>query len=413
MDIGAYGVYFCLFLGLYFEVFLLISFFEKRPTVKTRSLPKHYPSVAILVPCWNKGATLGPTVESLLSLTYPKDKLKVVIIDDGSTDNTFEAAQAFAGHPQVSIYQKKNEGSKYSALNFGLAHSESELVGCLDADSFVEKDALVEMVKAFEDNPEVMAAAPSMKVHQPRNMLELMQSVEYTFGIFYKKMFDNLNSISVLPGPFSIYRRSLFDIVGTFRRAHHTEDMEMAFRMHMHGLKLVNVHTAVVHTNVPRNVPALIRQRVRWSRGFLENSKDYWFMYLNRKYGTFGMMVLPLWLIAFCGGLYTAFFLVWRVSSFIVGRALDMLATRIPPHMPNLTFDIQWLYINVGMLTFLMIAILFITIVAIMLGQRIAHTRLSVMSFVSYFALFGFLAPVWLARAAYDAVLARDRGWLV
>jgi cellulose synthase/poly-beta-1,6-N-acetylglucosamine synthase-like glycosyltransferase len=411
MDIGTLVVYVCLFLGLYFEVFLMISFFEKRPAEKTKTLPARYPSVAILVPCWNKGATLIPTVESLLSLDYPTDKLKVVIIDDGSTDNTLEAAHTFSTHPQVSIFQKKNEGSKYSALNFGLAHSESELVGCLDADSFVAQDALLEMVKAFESDPKIMAAAPSMKVNQPRNMLELMQAVEYTFGIFYKKMFDNLNAISVLPGPFSIYRRELFNIVGPFRRAHHTEDMEMAFRMHAHGLKLVNVHTAMVHTNVPSTVPALIRQRTRWSRGFLENSRDYRFMYFNKKYGNFGMLVLPLWFIAFCGGLYTGLYALWHILSFVITNTLDMLITRIPPHIP--TFHGQLLYINVSMLTFLLIATLVITLAAIMLGQRIAHTKLPLMSLVSYFALFGFLAPVWLARAAFDAALSQERGWLV
>lgn len=184
MDAGALGVYAALFFALFFEVFLLISFFEKRPEVKSPGLPKRYPTVAVLVPCWNKGATLAPTIHSLLQLDYPKDKLSIVIIDDGSTDNTWEAAQEFASNPQVKLYRKENEGSKFSALNFGLAHTDSELVGCLDADSFVEKDALIEMVKAFEADPEAYAAAPSMKVNQPRTMLELMQAVEYTFGIF-------------------------------------------------------------------------------------------------------------------------------------------------------------------------------------------------------------------------------------
>ncbi|HEY6022493.1 MAG TPA: glycosyltransferase family 2 protein, partial [Candidatus Paceibacterota bacterium] len=271
MDIGAIGVYCSIFLALYLEVFLLITFIERRPAEKTTALPKRYPSVAILVPCWNKGATLGGTIESLLSLDYPKDKLSIVIIDDGSTDNTYEAAQKFAHNPQVKIFQKQNEGSKYSALNFGIAHSDSELIGCLDADSFVEKDALLEMVKKFEEDTGIMAVAPSMKVNKPHNLLELMQAAEYTFGIFYKKMFDNIGAITVLPGPFSIYRRKLFDIVGPFRKAHHTEDMEMAFRMHAYGFKIANAHTAIVNTNVPATLGALIRQRTRWSRGFLEN----------------------------------------------------------------------------------------------------------------------------------------------
>lgn len=413
MDIGTWGIYVCLFLALYFEVFLLISFFEKRPSRKTKTLPARYPSVAILVPCWNKGDTLAPTINSLLALEYPKDKLSVVIIDDGSTDNTFQAAQQFAHNPQVSIYQKKNEGSKYSALNFGLAHSNSELVGCLDADSFVEKDALIEMVKEFETDPTVMAAAPAMKVNRPRNFLELMQSVEYTFGIFYKKMFDNINAISVLPGPFSIYRRELFSIVGPFRKAHHTEDMEMAFRMHSFGLKLVNVHTAFVYTNVPKTVGSLIRQRTRWSRGFLENSRDYSYMYLNKKYGNFGMLTLPIGLAGFAAGLYTAGYAVWRLSSYAISKALMLWQTHVPISLSLPTHQPQWLYVvDTSMLSFLVVFTLGMTLTAIFLGQRIADTKLTLASFVSYFLLYGFVAPLWLARAGWDTVLSKERGWL-
>lgn len=410
MEVGALGVYAALFFALFFEVFLLISFFEKKPDQKTALRPARYPTVAILVPCWNKGATLSPTIHSLLELEYPKDKLSIVIIDDGSTDNTWEAAQEFAQNPQVKLYQKENEGSKYSALNFGLAHTQSELVGCLDADSFVESDALIEMVKAFEQDPEAYAAAPSMKVNQPRNVIELMQSVEYTFGIFYKKMFDNMNAISVLPGPFSIYKRALFDKVGLFRKAHHTEDMEMAFRMHSHGLKLINVHTALVHTNVPTTVPALIRQRTRWSRGYLENSRDYAHMYFNKKYGNFGMLVLPFGLAAFAMGLYSALYLAFSVTKSGVEKAVNYYLTGIPPQMPSLNFD--WFYFNTGMMLFLMVTALVMTLVAVLLGQRIAGSKLEAKHLLSYFFLFGFIAPLWLARAAFDTVLSRERGWL-
>jgi biofilm PGA synthesis N-glycosyltransferase PgaC len=410
MDAGALGVYAALFFALFFEVVLLISFFEKRPSQKSQALPKRYPTVAILVPCWNKGATLSPTIHSLLAMEYPKDKLSITIIDDGSTDDTWAAAQEFADNPQVHLYQKENEGSKYSALNFGLAHTDSEFVGCLDADSFVAQDALVEMIKAFEADPEAYAAAPSMKVNKPKSMLELMQAVEYTFGIFYKKMFDNMGAISVLPGPFSIYRRELFEKIGQFRKAHHTEDMEMAFRMHMHGLKLINVHTALVHTNVPTTVPALIRQRTRWSRGFLENSRDYAHMYLNRKYGNFGMLVLPFGLVAFAAGLYSAGYLAFTIASSIVEKAANFYTTGIPLRLPHLQLD--WFYINTGMMFFLMITMLGMTLVAVLLGQRIAGDRLGAKHLLSYFFLFGLLAPMWLARAAFDAVLSRERGWL-
>src|SRR5262249_19644405 len=159
-----------------------------------------------------------------------------------------------------------------TALNLGLTHAEGEIIGCLDADSYVSPDALIEAAKLFEAEPQVMAVTPSMKVSRPRTLMELMQSVEYTFGIFIKKIFDNLSAINVLPGPFSLYRKEVFAQVGGFRQAHNTEDMEMAFRMHAHGLIIANAHTAVVHTTAPATLRGLLKQRTRWSQGFLQNS---------------------------------------------------------------------------------------------------------------------------------------------
>ena len=411
MDIWVLGIYICLFIGLYFEVFLFISFLEKRPSQKTQTLPKNYPSTAIIIPCWNKAKTLSGTVHSLLEMQYPKNKLSILIVDDGSTDDTFAVAMQFAGNPQVTVFHKENEGSKYGALNFGLAHSQSELVGCLDADSFVAPDALLEIAKQFEKYPDTMAVAPAMKVNYPKKMLELMQSVEYTFGIFYKKMFDNLGAISVLPGPFSIYRRELFERVGPFRKAHHTEDMEMAFRMHSYGFKITNAHTALVYTNVPTTIRALVRQRTRWSRGFLENSRDYSYMYLNRKYGNFGMLILPFGLTAFAAGIYAGGYVLYRLLSGVGTWALDFWITHIPPHFPT-SWHFEWFYLNTSMLTLLVVVVLCMTLVIIILGGKIAQTRLSLKSYISYFALFGFVAPLWLVRAAWDTAVSSERGWL-
>ena len=413
MDIGVLGVYICLFLGLYFEVFLLISFLEHKAPEKTATRPRYYPTVAILVPCWNKEKTLAATVRSLLALTYPKKKLSIVIIDDGSTDGTLTAAQQFKNYPQIKIFSKKNEGSKYSALNFGLAHTESELVGCLDADSFVETDALIEMVKAFETDPSIMAVTPAMLVHRPRNLLELMQAVEYTIGVFFKKAFDYLGAIWVIPGPFSIYRREVFVRVGDFRRAHHTEDMEMAFRMHEHKLKIVNAHTALVHTTVPRSIGALIRQRTRWSQGFLGNSWDYSHLFFNPRFGNLGLFALPAGLFVFVAGIYGGLYLLYTLLSSLVRTALDLYTTRVPVGL-SLSFpSLDWFFLPLNTLTFLSLSVIVITLVVIYYGKRMGGgVKLGTVALVSYFMMFSLLGPVWLMRAVWDTALARDTGWL-
>jgi len=411
MDFGVYGIYACLFLGLYFEVFLFISFFEKTPPKKTLSVPKRYPSVSMIVPCFNEEKTLEGTVDSLLAMDYPKDKLEILIVDDGSSDTTKHIGEALAHkHPQVQYFQKEN-GGKWTALNFGIPRSKGELVGCLDADSFVAPDALLEVVKKFEESPTADAMVPAMKVLGPKNLLELMQSAEYTFGIFVKKTFDNLAAISVLPGPFSIYRRSVFDTVGLFKHAHNTEDMEMAFRMHAHHLHIENAHTAIVYTKVPNTLRKLLKQRTRWSQGFLQNSSDYSHMYFNPKFGNFGVLVLPFGLALFVGALYSTAYLLYRLISGLVDRVLDVWATGILP-LPTFSLShFSWFYINTSTLTFLVIATVLMTFTAILIGRRIAGANFGIGTLFSYFLLYGFVAPMWLARAAWGAAWSKETVW--
>ena len=417
MDAGALGLYVCLFVALYFEVFLMISFFEKRPSKKDSYLPARYPSVSMLVPCFNEEKTLAGTIDSLLAMEYPKEKLEIVVIDDGSTDRTAEIAKRYeqACHAPdysgavVSFLQKQN-GGKYTALNLGIERSHGEIIGCLDADSFAAPDALMEAVKMFGNDHTAMAITPAMQVYKPRKMLELMQSVEYTFGIFYKKMFDNLSAINVLPGPFSMYKREVFEKIGPFKHAHNTEDMEIAFRMHANGLRIVNAHNTYVYTTVPTTVRSLLRQRTRWSQGFLQNAHDYKYMFFNRRYGNFGMLVLPFALSAFVSGIYAALYLFYRFMSAGAERLIDRFATGVPltiPHAPH----IDLFFLNIGMMSFVIAAVIALTLIAIWIGSGIAKTRLTPKAFLAYFALFGLLAPLWLIRAAWGAALARESAW--
>ena len=410
MEIGALGIYVCLFVGLYFEVFLLISFLEQKPAKKSSDRPTIFPTVSMLVPCWNEERTVGKTIDSLLAMDYPKDKLEIIVIDDGSKDRTAEIASMYAEkYPgQVRLFRKEN-GGKYTAMNWGIEHSTGELIGCLDADSFVAPDGLIEMVKMFQSDPEIMALAPAMKVSRPHTMIEMMQAVEYTFGVFYKKMFDNLSAISVLPGPFSMYRRATFDKIGLFRHAHNTEDMEMTFRMHAHHLKIANAHTAHVYTTVPKSIRTLVKQRTRWSQGFLQNSQDYRYMYFNSQYGNFGMLILPFGLVAFASGLFAGSYVLWHLCTAIMTRLIDLWVTHIPPHLSEPHFE--WFYLNTSMLTFLVIFTLCMTLLAILIGNTIAQNKLTFKSYLSYFLLFGFVAPVWLARAAWGALRAQESSW--
>src|SRR3989344_4327688 len=155
-----------LFIAIFFESFVLVTLLSKPAReARARTQSTSTPSVAVIVPCWNEATTVAMTCDSLLALEYPKEKLEIILVDDGSTDTTREAMARFAEHPRVRIIHKEN-GGKHTALNAGIAATRAELVGCLDADSFVEKGALREIVACF-DNPQVAATIATIAIHKP------------------------------------------------------------------------------------------------------------------------------------------------------------------------------------------------------------------------------------------------------
>jgi len=247
------AVYPFLFVALYFEVFLVLTFFEKesrrRRALTTLSI---CPSVSVIVPAFNEERTIAETVRSVLALDYPKDKLSLILVDDGSTDGTGETLEQFRGHERVTVVHKEN-GGKHTALNAGIALAKSEFVGCLDADSFVSPGAL-KLVMANFDGGDIGAVTSSMSVNAPKNMIEKMQEAEYLIGIAMRHTLATWNGLYVTPGPFTIYRKRALEELGGFRPAHDTEDLEIALRLQRAGWRIGNAPAAGVFTNAPKTV---------------------------------------------------------------------------------------------------------------------------------------------------------------
>src|SRR3989344_3760526 len=99
--------YVLIFLSVYVQVFFLVTFLENRKRIITRNGKiklANYPSVTIAVPCWNEEATVGATVRSILDLNYPKDKVSIFLIDDGSTDDTLNVLNSFKEYPNIKVF---------------------------------------------------------------------------------------------------------------------------------------------------------------------------------------------------------------------------------------------------------------------------------------------------------------------
>lgn len=402
-----------LFLAIFFESFVLVTLLSKPAREARRRAPLiSLPSVAVIVPCYNEASTIAGTCESLLALDYPPDKLEIILVDDGSTDATPETMARFATHPQITVIRKEN-GGKHTALNAGLAITKAELVGCLDADSFVEPDALKEVVFTF-DRPEVGASTAAMSVFRPKNILEHMQSAEYLFGITLRHAIASVNGLYVTPGPFSFYRHSVIQQVGEFREGHKTEDMEMALRIQQAGFAIENAPRARVYTKAPRTLSALLKQRTRWTTGFLRNMlSEYRGMVGNRSFGVLGILVLPLGLFAIVSGIFLfvlALFLMTRnvVTALSVRAGIPLFYAYVPQHLT--TFD--WFYLPSSLYLILGTLTVFASIALIIAGKRLSKTPgpLTV-GLMSYAILYGILVPLWLIRATSDVAFGKKRLW--
>ena len=402
-------LYIFLYISLFFEVVILTSFFEGRSKMKEEeeSEPTVFPSVTIAVPVWNEEETLASTLESLLALDYPKDKLHIVVVNDGSTDNTLQIAMTFESCPQIEIIDKEN-GGKHTAVNLVLEQSTSDLFGCLDADSFVDPSTLKTIVKYFEV-PDTMAVTPCLKVMNPITLLQKLQAVEYTMGVFLKRVFGNLNSIQVTPGPFSVFRKKVFDDLGPYRKAHNTEDFEIALRMHLHHYKIVNSHKAFVYTKTPRNFRALLKQRVRWTQGSIQNLLDYREMFFKKEYGNFGLFILPM--------IFFFIFLTLYTTSFIILNLLNLLTKKIEYfltagfHPSTWTFKFDAFYINTEAIAFLTVLFLVISMTLFRYGRQMAEEKTSPKHFVYFLLMYGFIAPLWVWKSVYNTITNRKNTW--
>ena len=401
------------FLAVYVEVFFLVTFLERRKDIVTRlddSPTRVYPTVTVIVPCWNEENTVASTVESLFALDYPKDKIQFMLIDDGSTDGTWKALQQFASMPNVELIHKEN-GGKHTAMNLGIERTTTEMIGCLDADSFVTPLALKRMIPYFDDAG-VMAVSPSIIVKDPKRPMEGAQKIEYQLSVYIKKMLGLMNGIHVTPGPFSIYRMEVFKQLGPYREAHKTEDMEIAYRMHEAGMRIEQCHDALVYTKTPSTAVALYTQRKRWIYGFINNTIDYRRLVFKEKYGAFALFTIPAGIVSIFSAIYLFIFMIYSFTTFVVAKvaqaqAVGMHLSSIIPHQ-----SFEWFYVNTHAVFFITILLYGFVFMSLMIGSKMATGKWKPsFAMVWYIAIYSIIAPLWIMRAVFNTVTKRETAW--
>ena len=394
------------FIALYVQVFVMLILFRQRKELAVGTvIPEDvdWPAVTVVIPCWNEEETVVKTVESMLAIDYPKDKLIIKVIDDGSTDRTWERAQVFQGLDNVHLHHKEN-GGKHTAMNYALEHTTTEFVGNLDADAFIEKDALKKTMWQFLSDPEMMAVSPAVVIHEPQNALERAQAVEFDIFILVKKALSLVNGIHVTQGQFSMYRKKVFDDLGPYQKAHQTEDLEIAYRMHAHGYKIGQCHDAFVHTVAMDTFPTLFKQRLRWIYGFINNSYDYRRYLLKPKYGTFSLFSVPMGLLYLFAILMTTAWTLWAIGRTVYEAVVRLFVTNFyVSYAPPSLF-----YIDTRPIAFITIILFSFFVLSVALSKVVRGQKVRPnLSMLYFFFLSNFIASAWLGKALYNTLISR------
>ncbi|MER5266831.1 bifunctional polysaccharide deacetylase/glycosyltransferase family 2 protein [Actinosynnema sp. NPDC002837] len=228
-----------------------------------RRLPRQ--PVTVLVPAYNEEAGIEATLRSILAATTD---VRVIVVDDGSTDRTSEVVRAL-DLPGVTLIRQANAG-KAAALNTGLRHCRTELVVMVDGDTVLEPDTVAELVQPFAD-PGVGAVSGNAKVGNRGGLLGRWQHIEYVIGFnLDRRMYDVMECMPTVPGAVGGFRLSALRQVGGVPEDTLAEDTDLTMALERAGWAVTYRETARAWTEAPATLGQLWRQRYRWCYGTLQ-----------------------------------------------------------------------------------------------------------------------------------------------
>jgi cellulose synthase/poly-beta-1,6-N-acetylglucosamine synthase-like glycosyltransferase len=350
---------------LYFPLALIATLQRRRPPV----FESRKPLVSIIVPAYNEGKVIANCIESVLASDYRN--IEVILVDDGSKDNTYAVMKQFHHPPRVTALTKPN-GGKASALNLGYSHSKGEILLFVDADGIFTRSTIEEMLALFTSEKVGAVCGNDAPVNLDRPLTQLMCLQTHVGTGFVRRALAQINCLPIVSGNIGAFRRSVLertdpadgaplhqDIAqaweeksnGPFRRGFIGEDLELTWRIHRAGYQVKFAPHAVVLAEVPSTIKSLWKQRVRWARGLLQTVGLHRDMFFNLKYGPLGLY-LPI-----------NFFnmVIIPIMQLLILTLLILLGvTGYSPLTPNLLGIILW----IGLF-----GVLFVTIFSIALDK--------------------------------------------
>lgn len=291
--------YTAIVLGIFRFVFLI--FFaskQHKQSHKFKEDTSFKPFVSVVIAAYNEEKVIASTIHSILKSDY--ENLEVIIVNDGSKDNTSNViTNTFSSDGRVHLIDKEN-GGKSSAVNVGFKAAKGEIVVCLDADTIIAKNAISLMIRHFTDK-NVAAVSGNVKVGNVHNLLTLWQHVEYITGFnLERRAFAYLNCITVVPGAIGAWRKSAVEAVGYFHENTLAEDTDITLKLLRKGYTISYEEYAYAFTESPSDLRSLLKQRYRWAYGTLQCLWKHREAIFSSEHKTLGFVALPnMWLFQY------------------------------------------------------------------------------------------------------------------
>lgn len=406
-------IYLSAYLGLLVVIFYSLSIFRRKKIKEPVFNEKNPQFISIIIPAFNEEKNIAATIKSALGIDYPRNKMEIIVVDDGSNDKTYQIAKKFVSKI-VKVYTKKN-GGKGTALNLGLKKAKGEFIFTMDADSLVTPDSAKYQIARFQDK-KVMCVAPIVAIYKPRGILERVQQIEYLLGVFLREAFASLRAIHITPGAFSAYRKSFFVKYGGFDENNLVEDMEMALRIQSHDLLIENSTKSIVYTHPPKTFRPLLIQRRRWYVGLIRNLKDYKRLLFSKNHGALGLIVLPM-------ALFAIFMSIILTTYYAVKSIIDVRRELLLLQSINFDFLSMFEFTKYTFSSFLFnffsypITIFMVVFIIITLGYMYyakskvkEHSNVK-LSLPIFLVLYSFLFAFWWAVAFIYDMIYKDVNW--
>lgn len=401
-ELGTLLILFLYYFFLYCTIFWMLVLLENRRRIFFDPKPKKLPMISIIIPAYNEEEHIERAIDSCLNLNYPKDKLEIIVVNDGSTDRTEEICRRYEARKLIRLINKPNSG-KANSLNLGISVAKGELICCLDADSHFDRNALLKMVGYF-NYKEVAAVTAALKVSSSSTLLQKIQHLEYLFSVYLRKMFSFLDCIYVIPGPGSIYRKEVLQKVGGFDPDNLVEDTDIAFRIQRLGYKIENSVNAVVYTHIPKSFRGLLKQRIRWYTGYLENvlgkHRDFIFFRGSPNLGIFLIPSNFLWLFSLNYLLISSAY-EWCNYLYMGLRNFSLVGFDLGVLLRNIKLGIGLNFFSSFLLIFMGFSLMVI-LISLKIGREKVGLKERYSNYIAYIALyFVLISFFWLASTFY------------